>query len=498
MRAESSIRNTLLRAVGGLGLLYAVLLIPLPEDPPDEITTTPRSTPFVWASDSLWYDLEEAFVEARVAGCDGVRDRVEDLLVECDIALNEFSAGTRSFDDPALAKLERDIFSVSPLIAGCPAYAEELMWRVVRMRSVLKDASAGWDMNDQAVRSAMYRLLYGGRGALEEILLQIPDGSLPSTVHCEEVPSRTPSTSMLDVTIHSGDILVSRGGAPTSALIARGNDFPGNFSHVALVHVDERTNVPTIIESHIEVGVTRSSLQEYLEDKKLRVMVLRLRPDLPLLTQDPMIPHKAASIALADAERRHIPYDFAMDFNDPEKLFCSEVASAAYDSVGVGLWMGLSTISTTGLRFWLSDFGVRKFVTQEPSDLEYDPQLRVVAEWRDLETLYKDHVDNAVTEVMLEGAERGNRLVANFWMLPVARTMKAYSWLLNLFGEVGPIPEGMSPTSALKNNYYSTRHDEIHAALLQKEAVFQNRNGYRPPYWRLVELAREALEATDL
>ena len=31
----------------------------------------------------------------------------------------------------------------------------------------------------------------------------------------------------------------SAGGAATSALIARGNDFPGNFSHIALVHVDE-------------------------------------------------------------------------------------------------------------------------------------------------------------------------------------------------------------------------------------------------------------------
>jgi hypothetical protein len=56
----------------------------------------------------------------------------------------------------------------------------------------------------------------------------------------------------------------------------------------------------------------------------------------------------------------------------------------------MALWMGISHISSPGLRKWLSAFGVTHFETQEPSDLEYDPQLVVVAEWRDPETLRKD------------------------------------------------------------------------------------------------------------
>jgi len=59
------------------------------------------------------------------------------------------------------------------------------------------------------------------------------------------------------------------------------------------------------------------------------------------------------------------------------------VASSVYGELGVRLWTGLSTISAAGLRRWLSAFGVRHFETQEPSDLEYDPQLVVVAEGRD-------------------------------------------------------------------------------------------------------------------
>src|SRR4030042_868159 len=45
--------------------------------------------------------------------------------------------------------------------------------------------------------------------------------------------------------------------------------------------------------------------------------------------------------------------------------------------------MSLSRISSPGLASWLSGFGVTHFETQEPSDLEYDPQLALGAEGPD-------------------------------------------------------------------------------------------------------------------
>jgi len=128
------------------------------------------------------------------------------------------------------------------------------------------------------------------------------------------------------------------------------------------------------------------------------------------------------------------------------KLFCSEVASEAYERFGVDIWAGISHISSPGLRRWLAAFGVKHFETQEPSDLEYDPQLRVIAEWREPATLKKDRIDNAVTEVMLEGAEKGDNIDYQWYLLPFSRIIKAYSMLMNRFGKAGPIPEGMSAT----------------------------------------------------
>ena len=164
------------------------------------------------------------------------------------------------------------------------------------MREAVKAQSRSWDVNAVAVRDRLYRTLYGGRAAIEEVMLQQPDamerlvlGLSTTTV----ATSATPSAVSNGVTLHSGDILVSRGGAPTSALIARGNDYPGNFSHVALLHIAPSGEVETI-EAHIERGVVVAGIERYLSDHKLRVMLLRPRADHEALRARPDLAHAAA------------------------------------------------------------------------------------------------------------------------------------------------------------------------------------------------------------
>jgi hypothetical protein len=261
---------------------------------------------------------------------------------------------------------------------------------------------------------------------------------------------------------------------------------------VALLYVDDKTGAPGIVESHIEVGVVVSTVEDYIKDKKLRVMVLRLRPDIPPMKADPMLPHKAAKRAYDEVKSRHIPYDFEMDYREPSKWFCSEVASWAYRQVGVELWQGTTRMSAPGVVKWLSYFGVTHFETQAPADLEYDPQLSVVGEWRDPETLWKDHVDNAVVEAMLEGADEGDEIPAPWWKLAPVRLAKGYSVVVNLFGGVGPVPEGMDSTAALRNLELTSMHEKIRDRVLVQAAAFQEKQGYRPPYWELVRMANQA------
>jgi hypothetical protein len=473
-----------------LGVLAAAwLALLIPEQAPDVPEGAGRE-PFVWGQDDVWEALDARYREARRRGCSALAGEIA-LAIDEIRDLNGLLAVSRLAPDAVeLVTIERRVFASAPLVAACPDRAREWIAQVEWMRRVVKEQSARWDPHDRASRVRNYRLLYGGRAAIEEVILQIPGWAIGNlTLHHEE-PSRSPSVVVHGVRIHSGDLLVSRGGAPTSALIARGNDFPGNFSHVALVHVD-RAGTASVIESHIESGVIVGTAEQYLADKKLRILVLRPRADLPALRARPTIPHEAAERALRDARSRHIPYDFAMDTRDPREQFCSEVASAPYGTLGIPLWEGQSSMSGPGVTGWLASFGVRHFETHAPSDLEYDPKLRVVAEWRDPQALWQDHLDNAVIDGMLEHADRGARVEHAWWLLPIARAMKAWSMVKNAMGDVGPVPEGMSATVALRAEWLRARHREVKDRVQARADRHRREHGYRAPYWTLVRFARE-------
>ncbi len=450
-------------------------------------------SPFAWSRDAEWAALEAKFQALRAGGCDAAAPQLAAHLEEAGARLADLEAGFVPPDAPELEGAQRVLFEAATHLAACPADPGPALAWLARFRDAVKRQSTQWDLaGDEAARARLYRLLFGARAALEEALLQQPPREVPPLALGRTVPSAAPSLEVRGVRVHSGDLLVSRGGAPTSALIARGSDFPGTFSHVALLHVDEATGEASVVEAHIEVGVTVSSLAQYLGDGKLRILVLRAREDLPALARAPRLPHLAAEAALARARREHVPYDFAMEAADPTKLFCSEVAFAAYAAQGLTLWPGQSFISAPGTRRWLWSVGVRNFATLEPSDLEYDPQLAIVAEWFDAAALAKEHRDNAVTDALLEAAEAGAELDFAWWRRPLARVAKAWSALLVATGRVGPVPEGMSPEAALRSVRYSTWHDEVSRGLEARAAAFRAKHGYAAPYWQLVALAREA------
>ena len=473
-----------------LAVTYLLLLIPEPRPPRPKAA---GQQAFVWNRDALWSELETRFRAAQTWDSAARTGHFNQSLEQFQGALDSISETDLPPESPAFDALEIKLFEFAPIAAVCPERQQEFLHASARLGQLVKWQSERWPTNTSA-RERLYRLLYGNRAAVEEVLLQIPDATNALTVYPgHEVPA-TPGVEVLGVKLHSGDILISRGGAATSALIARGNDYRGNFSHVALLHVDAATKQASVIEAHIESGVSVRPIEKYLAETKLRILVLRLRSDLPQMQADPLLPHRAATLSLSNSLARHIPYDFAMNHADPEKQFCSEVAAAAYRSVGVTLWSHLSHLSTPGVTSWLTALGVRCFETQEPSDLEYDPQLRVVAEWHDPATLFSDHVDNVVVDAMLEAAERGAQLDYPRWKLPIVRVAKAWSGFLNWFGGVGPVPEGMSATTALRVQKLKADHAAAKERLLAAADRFRTEKGYTPPCWELLCFARETLK----
>ncbi len=484
-------KRIVLYSLFGLVFLYGILLIP--DTSSINIESEGNATPFIWNQDERWEELEDQFLLAKKEDQFVVDLEAAKQKVQLEILLGELKDTDFSPEDPRLEEFLNGFFELAPLVAALPDHQEKrkLLELYSRARLIIKEESVNWDINDPETRIALYKVLYGMRATVEEVLLQSKE-EIDPVLYVKDEESATPSTTILGIKVHSGDLLVSRGGAEVSALISRGNDYPGNFSHVALIYVEEGTNIPYIIEAHIERGVDIANLEEYIQDRKLRFMALRPRFDLKKIQDNPMLPHIAAKEMFEEAKSRHIPYDFKMNFFDHEAMFCSEVGSSTYKNNGIQLWQSESTISSFGVVKLLNTFSVENFVTQMPSDLEYDPQLSVVAEWRNSEALFDDHLYNAVIDAMLECAEKGEEIEYNHFLLPVVRGIKGVSVVKNWFGGVGPVPEGMSATQALKSDAFINRHEELKMETREKAQEFEKEIGYTPPYWELVKMASES------
>jgi len=471
--------------------LYLLLLIPFPQK--EQKIQKASEVPFSWNQNELWQKLELSFKHAKSMPEKELDSMVEKMATEMEDLLITLESKITSPEDSLYSLIESKYFYITPLISAQEKKSDWYIQSYNRVRKKIKLDTYTWNMSDLSARNTSYRLLYGMRAAAEEILLQSSDKEFVSTMFVTEEESITPSANILGIKVHSGDLLVSRGGAEVSAFISRGNDYPGNFSHVAMIHIDKETNEPYFIEAHIEKGVAIASAEQYLNDKKLRFMVMRPRADLPNLKTNPMLPYEASLFMFNEAQNRHIPYDFKMDYYDSSAMFCSEVGSYAYKQFGVNLWEFKSTISSDGIVSWLNAFGVQNFVTQMPSDLEYDPMFSVVAEWRNKDILFKDHLDNAVMDALISQANTGEKLDYNIWALPIARIIKGYSLVSNAIGNEGVIPNGMSAIMALKNNDFVDRFQNCKALTESKVVVFKDENGYLPPYWQLVKMTEESL-----
>ncbi len=478
-----------------LSLLVALVATVVLPGSVSALSLSPDPQVFHWQREQLFQVLEVEFNKARNTPARTINQRFVALENQGSIILTVIDAGNTRAPMQGLARLEEIQFRLAALAAAKPALLPRAQEFVNRVRISVMRAARTWKSDKNEVHEAIYRVVYGGRSAIEEALVQNRATDLPALMKLEAVPSGAPSIMIEGVRVHSGDILLSRGGAPTSALIARGNTFPGNFSHVALAHVDAKTGVATVIESVIEKGTILTSVEEYLKDKKLRILLLRLRPEHPVLQRDPLAPHQAASSMLARARNKHVPYDFSMNWKDASRFFCSEVPYHAYRSVGIGLWRYKSRITSPGLISWLGSLGAEHFTTLVPSDLEYDPQLAAVVEWRNTETIKQDRLDNVTLDALLEGAEQGDRLEYAGYELPLVGLAKVWSVFQSSIGLTPKIPEGMSITSALRaNSLISQIHPRLRQEIEKAAKDFQASNGYPPPYWILSKLARQSLD----
>lgn len=234
--------------------------------------------------------------------------------------------------------------------------------------------------------------------------------------------------------LESGDIIVSRGNAFTSAAIARVGNEDSQFSHVSFVYKDDKGILHTT-EAHIEIGSVALKFDAHLAQKNARAIVFRYK--------DQKLAHKAARHMYLKVKnysknnRNNINYDFSMNYKSNTELFCSEVVYDGLQHASMGK-VKIPKYKTT-FDYKLADFlikmginitprTVHKFDTFGPGDLEFDRRFDLVAEWRDPSKIVNVRVKDAVLTKMFEWMSEekyrfkpGSKVSAKAYMAYVAR-----------------------------------------------------------------------------
>ena len=213
-----------------------------------------------------------------------------------------------------------------------------------------------------------------------------------------------------DFEMQSGDVLLSRGMAFTSAAIARIGDDDAQFSHLAILYIDEDTGKKYVVEAHIEIGTLVTTFENYASDGKARALLFRqTNKNLAKLAAK-----KIYDLATkATASGSNIPYDFGMDLKDRREVFCSEVVEYAYHlaakELGIDFKMPLFlTTFKMKNRSFLDGIGVKVKETFAPADIEVDSRFQLVAEWRDYGRVRTTHYHDAILTEMFRWMEAYN------------------------------------------------------------------------------------------
>lgn len=208
--------------------------------------------------------------------------------------------------------------------------------------------------------------------------------------------------------LKSGDVILSRGNAYSSAAIARIAQTDFQFSHLSFVYRDADTHELFTSEAHIEIGSVTAPFSEHINEKNTRSVIFRYK------NED--IAHKASKAIFERIKKqqetgKNIDYDFSMDYKDDSKLFCSEVIARGFklampdedfipkfkSRFSPGIIPFLNTIGVPA-----NKDNITKLDVFAPGDIQFDPDFELVAEWRNPKKLEESRFKDFILTKMFE------------------------------------------------------------------------------------------------
>lgn len=179
-----------------------------------------------------------------------------------------------------------------------------------------------------------------------------------------------------------GDLFLIRGKSYVSGMIARIGDTELQFSHLAILGLNEK-NEKVIIEALIPYGTKVSPFENWLKQKEARVVHFRFK--------DSEVADKAGKAAyelarsFIDKHGYNIPYDFKMSSLDADTVFCAELIENAFLSASsskVLLPENKSMTTKFKSTSFLKNMGIESSEIFAPGDIEFDSRFDLLAEYR--------------------------------------------------------------------------------------------------------------------
>ena len=268
----------------------------------------------------------------------------------------------------------------------------------------------------------------------------------------------------------SGDILLLRGGAHNEAAMARIGDVSSHFSHLGIIYADDCRRLH-VVESRREYGAVITPLEDVLNSGAIRASLFRHK-ESALARHAARIIFDRVAQSLRRDDRR-ILYDFTMQPDGYEQLFCAKLVRAAYDEASGGE-VKLPTFMTRlggPNRDFFDRIGVTATETFAPGDMEIEPQFDIVAEWRDFRATAKARLQDIIMDRLFDWMGRhGYRFRKDFPIKVAAGLGRNASWLPSTVSQVleeavPVVPPNMSPRTvaniAMLHYTAKSLYDEI-------------------------------------
>ena len=281
----------------------------------------------------------------------------------------------------------------------------------------------------------------------------------------------------------TGDILIARGTAVVSSLIARLGDEEGDFSHLAIVSEDVHGK-KYIVQSLIQTGTIITPLNEFLAETEGRMVLLRFKDQALAARAARLIIHRAAQ---ALARGAAIPYDFAVDSSERYYIYCAELMEYAFELASGGRVRvpryRTSLRHLQGTPF-LHQVGIYVSDVTTPQDTELDPRFDIVAEYVNIPKIHSVRLQNAAVTAMLSWFVHGYELQPDPSSEALVHVLVA-ALRMGLLGS--KFTQYHVPEKAVLTWYKSsTVVNLLTQVSTEIDAQFSRRHGYSPTFRELL------------